>query len=79
MTSKPANNALTTHPAAQGQQTAVCAGCRAHFVQTRKWQRFCSRPCRNRFNHANSGLKARIEALERRMADVEAMVWPTGK
>lgn len=58
-----------------------CAHCREPFKPRKTWQRFCGRKCRDAHHNGTpaTGGGDRLAELEKRVADLEAMVWPTGK
>ena len=60
---------------------ATCPVCQAQFAPKKPWQRFDKSACRRAFHKAAGGgeMAKRLLDLERRMAEVEAAVWPLGK
>lgn len=51
--------------------SATCVACGGQYEQARRWQRFCSIDCRVRYHKEKTGLRARIERLEARVAKLE--------
>jgi len=46
-----------------------CENCQREYLQVRKWQRFCTSACRDRWH--NESKAKRIEELEALLAKVE--------
>jgi hypothetical protein len=59
--SQPKKNAMTRRKAPRDPVYAVCArpDCGQQFIVHRPWQRFCSKQCRERVQHAQMRADAR--------------------
>lgn len=51
---------------------ATCRVCQTAFAPKKPWQRFCSTACRRAFHKAQD--PARLDDLERRVAELERLV-----
>lgn len=68
------------HQEATQRTGRTCKRCGAIFTPRKAWQAFHSVACRRAWHaeHGDSGLKRRVDELERRLAAIEAAIAPKG-